>query len=84
MVEGKKDEGVGDPIKILLVEALEKYRNVMMDKFFQILQRLPTDGTSTSSTSANRSATSWTNPIPSLAEFPPPREELNAMETISS
>jgi hypothetical protein len=43
-----KDEGVGDPIKILLEEALEKKRNAMMDNFAQILQRLPTSGTSAS------------------------------------
>ena len=42
MAEGKKDKGAGDPIKILLEDALEKQRNVMMDKFAQILQRLPT------------------------------------------
>jgi hypothetical protein len=33
MGEEKKDEGEGDPIKMLLNEALEKQRNVMMDKF---------------------------------------------------
>ena len=44
MAEGKKDEGAGDPIKILLEEALEKQRNVMMDSFAQILQRPPTSG----------------------------------------
>ena len=38
MGEKKKYEGVGDPIKILLEEALEKQRNVMMDNFAQILQ----------------------------------------------
>ena len=48
MAEEKKDEGAGDPIKILLKEALEKQRNAMMDKFYQILQQLPTDDTSTS------------------------------------
>ena len=48
MGEEKKDEGVGDPIKIFLEEALEKQRNAMMDKFSQILQRIPTGGTSTS------------------------------------
>jgi hypothetical protein len=31
MGEEKKDEGVGDPIKLFLEEALEKQRNVMMD-----------------------------------------------------
>ena len=40
MVDEKKDEGVGDPIKILLEEALKRQRNVMMEKFSQILQRL--------------------------------------------
>ena len=49
MVEGKKDEGAEDPIKILLKEALEKQRNAMMDNFAQILQRLPTGGASASS-----------------------------------
>ena len=33
MGEEKKDEGVEDPIKMLLEEALEKQRNVMMDNF---------------------------------------------------
>ena len=71
MVDGKKDEGAGDHIKILLEEVLEKKRNTIMDKFAQILQRLPINGTSTSSTSANRSATYWANPIPSSEEFSP-------------
>ena len=44
----KKDKRVGDPIKILLKDALEKQRNVMMDNFSQILQWLPTLGASTS------------------------------------
>jgi hypothetical protein len=48
MVEEKKDEGAGDPFKILLEEALEKQRNVMMDNFSQILQRMPTGDTSSS------------------------------------
>jgi hypothetical protein len=39
MGEEKKDEGAGDPIKLLLEEALEKQRNAMMDNFAQILQR---------------------------------------------
>ena len=46
MAEEKKDEGAGDPIKILLEEALEKQRNTMMDNFSHILQRLPTYGAS--------------------------------------
>ena len=41
MVDEKKDEGVGYPIKILLEEALEQQRNAMMDNFFLILQQLP-------------------------------------------
>jgi hypothetical protein len=48
MGEEKKDEGAGDPIKMLLEEALEKQRNAMMDNFAQILQRIPTSGASTS------------------------------------
>jgi len=48
MVDEKKDEGAGDPIKILLEEALERQRNAMMDSFAQILQRLPRGNTSTS------------------------------------
>jgi hypothetical protein len=48
MGDEKKDKGVEDPIKILLEEALEKKRNAMMDKFTQILQRLPIGDTSTS------------------------------------
>jgi hypothetical protein len=48
MGEEKKYEGAGDPIKMLLEEALEKQRNAMMDNFAQILQRIPTGGASTS------------------------------------
>ena len=48
MVEEKKGEEAGDPIKILLEEDLEKQRNAMMDKFSHILQRLPTDDASAS------------------------------------
>jgi hypothetical protein len=33
MGEEKKDEGAGDPIKMLLEEALEKQRNAMMNNF---------------------------------------------------
>jgi hypothetical protein len=49
MGEENKDEGAGDPIKLLLEEALEKQRNVMMGNFVEILQRLPTGNASTSS-----------------------------------
>ena len=48
MEEEKKDEGAGDPIKLLLEEALEKKRNAMMDNFAQILQRPPTYSASSS------------------------------------
>ena len=56
MGDENKDEGVGDPIKIFLEEALEKQRNAMMDNFAQILQQLPTSGASASS-SHSRGAT---------------------------
>ena len=46
--EEKKDEGSGDPIKIFLEEALEKKRNMMMEKVSHILQRLPAGDASTS------------------------------------
>jgi len=49
MADEKKDEGAGDPIKILLEEALERQRNVMMDNFAQILQWLPRSNASASS-----------------------------------
>ena len=42
MVKEKKDEGAGDPFKILIEEALERQRNAMMDNFSQILRWLPT------------------------------------------
>ena len=54
MVEEKKEEGAGDPIKILLQEALEKQRNAIMDNFTQILQRLPTYGASASNNNFGR------------------------------
>ena len=49
MGDENKDEGIEDPIKMLLEEALEKQRNAMMDNFAHILQRLPTGGASASS-----------------------------------
>ena len=67
MAEEKKDEGVGDPIKILLEEALEKQRNVMMDNFAQILQQLPTYG-AYASNSHSRGAT----PFKVQVNFPIP------------
>eukprot|EP00253_Pinus_taeda_P031525 PITA_31525 len=54
MADEKKNEGAGDPIKILLEEALERQRNTMMDNFAQILQRLPRgDASASSSDSGN-------------------------------
>ena len=57
MGDEKKEEGARDPIKLLLEEALEKQRNVMMDNFNQILQRLPTSGASTSSSHSGGTTT---------------------------
>jgi len=48
MVDEKKDEGAGDPIKILLEEALKRKRNAIMDNFSQILQQLPKGNASNS------------------------------------
>jgi hypothetical protein len=59
MAEGKKDEGAGDPIKILLEDALEKQRNAMMDNFFfRSFNGCP--------------PVAHLNPTPSSAKFPPP------------
>jgi hypothetical protein len=41
MGDEKKYDGAGDPIKMLLEEALVQKMNEMMDKFLQILRRLP-------------------------------------------
>ena len=49
MGDKNKDEGIEYHIKMFLEEALEKQRNVMMDNFAQIPQRLPTGGTYASS-----------------------------------
>src|ERR1700728_4846430 len=48
MADEKKDEGAGDPIKILLEEAFKRQRNAMMDNFAQILQWLPRGNASAS------------------------------------
>jgi hypothetical protein len=49
-MEGEnKDEGTGDPFKLLIEEALMQQRNEMMDNFAQILWRLPTGDTYSSS-----------------------------------
>jgi hypothetical protein len=53
MGDEKKDDGVGDPFKMLLEEALAGQRNKMMDKFAQILRQLPTGEASSSSGHAN-------------------------------
>jgi hypothetical protein len=41
MGDENKYDGAGDPIKMLLEEALMRQRNEMMDNFVQILRRLP-------------------------------------------
>lgn len=45
----KKYDGVGDPFKMFLEEALARQRNEMMDNFAHILRRLPTGDASSSS-----------------------------------
>jgi hypothetical protein len=42
MVEEKKGEGVGDPIKLFLEKALARQMDGMMNNFGQILRRLST------------------------------------------
>jgi hypothetical protein len=49
MVGEKKYDGTGDPFKLLIEESLTQQRNEMMDSFAQILRRLPTCDTSSSS-----------------------------------
>ena len=49
MAEEKKYEGAGDPIKLFLEEAHKQQRNEIVDKFSQILQRMPTGNASSSS-----------------------------------
>jgi len=49
MGDEKKDDGIGDPFKMLLKEALARQRNEMMDNFAQILRWLPTGDASSSS-----------------------------------
>ena len=55
MAEEKRDDRVGDPIKMLLEETLAQQRNEMMDNFTQILQRmlLAASASSTSSRFGN-------------------------------
>jgi hypothetical protein len=49
MPEEKRKDGVGDPFQLLIKESLTRKMYEMMDKFAQILQRLPTCDTSSSS-----------------------------------
>ena len=58
MADEKKDEGAGDPTKMLIKEALEWQRTEMTENFSQILQRLPRVDVSTSN-SYSRNATSF-------------------------
>jgi hypothetical protein len=45
MGDENKDDGAGDPFKMLLEESLAQQRKKMMDNFAQILQWLPTQDT---------------------------------------
>jgi hypothetical protein len=49
MAGENKDDGTGDPFKLLIEESLTQQRNEMMDSFTQILRRLPTGDASSSS-----------------------------------
>jgi hypothetical protein len=50
LMEGEnKDDGIGDPFKLLIEESLTQQRNEMMNNFMQILRQLPTGDTSSSS-----------------------------------
>ena len=53
MVEETRDDRAGDPIKLLLEEALMRQWNEMMDNFGQIICQWPT--TSDTSTSSGHS-----------------------------
>jgi hypothetical protein len=52
MLGENKYDGIGDPFKMFLEEALMQQRNDMMDIFVQILRRLPTCDASSSSRGA--------------------------------
>ena len=71
MAEGKKDEGVGDPIKNL-ARGCPRETEERDDGqfFFRFFNGCP--------------PVAHLNPTPSSAKFAPPMEELNAMETIAS
>jgi hypothetical protein len=49
MGDEKKDDGAGDPFKMLLKEALARQRNKIMDNITQIVRWLPTREASSSS-----------------------------------
>jgi hypothetical protein len=49
MGDENKDDGAGDPFKMLFKEDLVRQRNEMMDEFAQILRQLPTGEASSSS-----------------------------------
>ena len=57
MEKEKRDDEPGDIIKLLLEEALERQRNEMMDSFTQILLRIPTVTSVSSTSSRFRDAT---------------------------
>jgi hypothetical protein len=46
MVGEKKYDGIGDPFKLLIEEALMQQRKKMMDSIMQIFRQLPTSDTS--------------------------------------
>jgi hypothetical protein len=48
MVGKNKDDRTGYPFKMFPEESLERQRNDMMERFAQILRRLPTSDASTS------------------------------------
>ena len=57
MAKEKRDNGTGDPIKLMLEEALERQRNEMMDSFAQILRRMPSVASASSTSSRFGDAT---------------------------
>jgi hypothetical protein len=57
MAEEKKNDGEDDPISMLLEQVLMRQRDEMMENFFHILQRLPIE-TGTSSSSGHFGSTS--------------------------
>ena len=51
MAEERRDDRIGDPIKLLLEKSLEQQRNEMMDSFTQILLRMPAAASASSTSS---------------------------------